>query len=80
MLSSELLHIFQQRSSIAVSAVDDSVYLWDVKLSGFDTSSPLGQACPCSSSPAPQADCACRHHSGLLPTACWYTSLHSVLC
>ena len=43
MLSNERLDIFQQRSSISVSAVDDSVYHWDVKLSDFASSSPLAQ-------------------------------------
>lgn len=46
MLSSELLDIFQQRSSINVSAVDDSVYHWDVKLAAFEASSPLAEASP----------------------------------
>ena len=46
MLSCELLDIFQQRGSISVSAVDDSVYHWGVTLSEFHPSSPLAQACP----------------------------------
>ena len=43
MLSGELLHIFQRRSHIEVGTVEDSVYYWDVKLSGFEDSSLLAK-------------------------------------
>ncbi|KAK9806493.1 hypothetical protein WJX73_002810 [Symbiochloris irregularis] len=43
MLSSELLGIFQQRSSLSATAVDDSVYYWDVHMKDFDPQCPLAK-------------------------------------
>lgn len=43
MLANELLQIFSERSSAAVSAVEDSVYHWEVKMSAFQPGSKLAR-------------------------------------